>query len=1767
MRCGGEPTCGSLWALGAGPCLLTGLEARRSVLKRPGRGGYLVVHARLLGLAVIAMLICLAPTAHAQCGEGGADLNGPLNAQSIRMDGKTQYIDVNDGVYFHGSPFTVEAWVRTERHGYFDRIIDFSNGASSDNIILASTFGDSGKPSFWIYIAGTEYRIDSPVAIPTNRWTHIAATYNAGTMRLYINFVEVASRSGVPAPRNLVRTVNYIGESPWAEDAPFRGNLSLVRIWSMARSPQDLQLAAHTLFGAGTAFMVAQWSLDLTSPCASGSCVRNSATNQWDGIWRGTASVSQSLYLDTYMRGVADACRTPVIASVSVENNATGIAGNYMPTTVTLVPPSTSAYPITPPYNLVEFFINGVATETAINPNGTFVVVRSIGPLREGPNEIFVRVKNAANLSIVAESRRITVMGTPRTQIRQHPQSVIACPGAAAAFRVDAVGPNIGFQWTFNGQNIPGATSSTYVIPTVGASVVGAYAVKVTYNTNIVAISNNATLSIATGSDCGQINDFYAPLIATEVVRSEFARVNPDGSSPNRIPRLAAVAAGIGEVAALNPNATPEQLSAFAAAYDTLLRTAFADDIALRRSVHFLAAVRSKGRVLNPAPPATGQPTSPLIGLNTNIGSQVLAALGVDFDDSDRQSAMVKLRHAYALDLASSRHFARVLLRGFRGQDGNGNANPAIAAVLTDYFRSQGIEPFPTSLGAYPEVALALTMLPRTPQEFADAIVNGFEDQKLHAVDQLTGLTQSLADSISNLSTIDNAQPDLLAAMNAGASAAITQQIIAQRILEAQQQAGPRAAVSMLAGFLENTSDENAEFANQTTQLWETESRALRATSAIGQALAGAGSIYQQIGNWGTERFMASSLTSGVGGLATGAAILVSMFGPSPVAEIIGDIVNPMAAVTRQIEALRAEMNARFDRVDAKLDNVLETVEQGFSTVIVGQRLTLEHIAEIQLGMSSLQSDLERMEGNLYGILADGFEQQLVIDMDYALGYRDQYDEDLSFTTGDSSYSAFASTFNTWAYQLSQNQIYGGREFTLINDGSAARMLGVVTESFSTPGAPTLGSPLPIGSAINNLRTFPAMLNPPLPALATNRLSNPNTLAFATSAFEKLANENPWYFAKAYANPSNLQSLTTEGARVRDAMLSIRRSQILPRLIAEARTRATAFDAELNGLASTVAAEAQIPSWNIFGSPSQSNINYPTLTLTPTNSIGGLFLNTPTGMADRLPVELRNFLYTKAGVLFPAQAAPGQPLAIQKVSNPRIMYSHRITFPFGDYIDLWFLAFDFDIAVRVGLNPLTEYIAYRETYISGAMIVEANWNNSLINAWNQNQGNFVRTSTIMPQPGRLIQDINTRQVELQRTLSNAVIARIGTTGSIVATKADLLDSSRALLDAYISVGLPQTLEASDAIRAILRAPGTGLGRDALVKAYADEAARVTTTPRTAPFSIAAAWNARLDTLNSMLIPSRDAASPDETHPQFAYSLACLDGLKNNATRLLNDDLYVVAPGTTLVVPWTAGILANDATQGLDLELRRRPSVDLSRLPAGHAFTLNTETRDIGGGATRTNTFGGFTYTAPLGFSGDVVLTYTASVDLSNNPTPNLVTPLPANIRIRVATCAPTITQQPLAVTLVQDSIATFSIEASAPAGLRYQWRRNAVPLSDGPAPSGSSILGAQSPILRIVRAGDSDVAQYDCVVSSDCGSIISTPAALGSACPADVDDGSSTGNRDGAVTIDDLLYFLISFEMGTPAADLDDGSFTGQRDDAVTIDDLLFFLTRFESGC
>jgi len=98
------------------------------------------------------------------------------------------------------------------------------------------------------------------------------------------------------------------------------------------------------------------------------------------------------------------------------------------------------------------------------------------------------------------------VTAEPTVDINWNPPTIIVQPMSQSVFEndtvtftVEAVGTNLTYQWTFDGNPIPGATASSYTIDAVWAYNIGNYAVVVGTGLNSV-ISSNAFLSVYMGT-------------------------------------------------------------------------------------------------------------------------------------------------------------------------------------------------------------------------------------------------------------------------------------------------------------------------------------------------------------------------------------------------------------------------------------------------------------------------------------------------------------------------------------------------------------------------------------------------------------------------------------------------------------------------------------------------------------------------------------------------------------------------------------------------------------------------------------------------------------------------------------------------------------------------------------------------------------------------------------------------------------------------------------------------------------------------------------------------------------------------------------------------------------------------------------------------------------------------------------------------------------------------------------------------------------------
>ena len=86
---------------------------------------------------------------------------------------------------------------------------------------------------------------------------------------------------------------------------------------------------------------------------------------------------------------------------------------------------------------------------------------------------------------------------------------------------------------------------------------------------------------------------------------------------------------------------------------------------------------------------------------------------------------------------------------------------------------------------------------------------------------------------------------------------------------------------------------------------------------------------------------------------------------------------------------------------------------------------------------------------------------------------------------------------------------------------------------------------------------------------------------------------------------------------------------------------------------------------------------------------------------------------------------------------------------------------------------------------------------------------------------------------------------------------------------------------------------------------------------------------------------------------------------------------------------------------------------------------------------------------------------------------------------------PAVTAPPAATRTWVGAGFTISVGVSGAAPLAWQWRKDGIPLVDGPSAGGGTVIGANAQELAVVGVGPLDGGAYDCVISNNCGSVTS----------------------------------------------------------------------------
>ena len=109
----------------------------------------------------------------------------------------------------------------------------------SDNYDLEATSSNSGRPAGGGIFGGSYGEAYGTSSLTANAWTHLAATYDGTTLRLFVNGTQVSSiaRSGAIATSGGPLT---IGGDPIYPQY-FSGRIDEVRIYNRARTATEIQ--------------------------------------------------------------------------------------------------------------------------------------------------------------------------------------------------------------------------------------------------------------------------------------------------------------------------------------------------------------------------------------------------------------------------------------------------------------------------------------------------------------------------------------------------------------------------------------------------------------------------------------------------------------------------------------------------------------------------------------------------------------------------------------------------------------------------------------------------------------------------------------------------------------------------------------------------------------------------------------------------------------------------------------------------------------------------------------------------------------------------------------------------------------------------------------------------------------------------------------------------------------------------------------------------------------------------------------------------------------------------------------------------------------------------------------------------------------------------------------------------------------------------------------------------------------------------------------
>jgi hypothetical protein len=165
------------------------------------------------------------------------------NGKALSFDGINDWVTIADAHDLDlTNRMTLEAWVRAASLSGWNTVV---MKEAAGKLVYALYANDNApRPAVTMAIAGIDRSATGASAVPLNAWTHLAATYDGTTLRLYVNGVEALSRAQTGNMTASTNPLRIGGNGVWNEY--FNGLVDDVRIYDRALTAAEIQADMNT---------------------------------------------------------------------------------------------------------------------------------------------------------------------------------------------------------------------------------------------------------------------------------------------------------------------------------------------------------------------------------------------------------------------------------------------------------------------------------------------------------------------------------------------------------------------------------------------------------------------------------------------------------------------------------------------------------------------------------------------------------------------------------------------------------------------------------------------------------------------------------------------------------------------------------------------------------------------------------------------------------------------------------------------------------------------------------------------------------------------------------------------------------------------------------------------------------------------------------------------------------------------------------------------------------------------------------------------------------------------------------------------------------------------------------------------------------------------------------------------------------------------------------------------------------------------------------